>query len=57
MTLDPYSINLFKTGVVQESRIKTGYPLIHGIVYELKDGRLKELNLDLLGMRFNLCYV
>lgn len=42
-------INLFKTGVVQQSRIKTGFPLIHGLVYEIKDGLLKEMNLDLLG--------
>lgn len=44
------SINLFKTGVVQETRMKTGYPLIHGLVYDLADGHLNTLNLDLLGM-------
>eukprot|EP00123_Amoebidium_parasiticum_P001109 comp12128_c0_seq1/m.6864 comp12128_c0_seq1/g.6864 ORF comp12128_c0_seq1/g.6864 comp12128_c0_seq1/m.6864 type:complete len:267 (-) comp12128_c0_seq1:288-1088(-) len=42
-------VNLFKTGVVQQQRIKTGYPRIHGLVYEIKDGHLKELNLDLIG--------
>jgi carbonic anhydrase len=43
-------INLFKTGVVQEARMKTGYPLIHGLVYDLADGHLNTLNLDLLGV-------
>jgi hypothetical protein len=36
--------------VVQQSRNATGLPLIHGLVYEIKDGLLKELNLDLMGM-------
>ncbi|KNC84089.1 hypothetical protein SARC_03682 [Sphaeroforma arctica JP610] len=42
-------INLFKTGVVQNSRTESGYPLIHGLVYDIGDGLLKELNLDLIG--------
>eukprot|EP01134_Creolimax_fragrantissima_P000043 CFRG0043T1 len=42
-------INLFKTGVVQNARTDTGYPLIHGLVYDIDDGLLKEINLDLIG--------
>lgn len=31
-------LNLFKNGVIQKSRKETGYPIIHGVVYDLSDG-------------------
>ena len=42
-------INLYKTSAVQQSRIATGMPRIHGFVYELSDGLIKPLPLDLHG--------
>jgi carbonic anhydrase len=36
--------NLAKTSVVQEAWSKGEYPIIHGIVYDVADGILKELN-------------
>jgi carbonic anhydrase len=36
--------NLAKTSVVQEAWSKGEYPIIHGIVYDIADGILKELN-------------
>jgi carbonic anhydrase len=36
--------NLAKTSVVQEAWSKGQYPIIHGIVYDVADGILKELN-------------
>jgi carbonic anhydrase len=36
--------NLAKTSVVQEAWAKGDYPIIHGIVYDVADGILKELN-------------
>ena len=37
--------NLAETSIVQKSWQKTGYPLLHGWVYELQSGLLKELAL------------
>jgi carbonic anhydrase len=49
-------INLFKNGMVQNYQIKCilfltcitldGYPRIHGLVYDLKNGLLKKLDVD-----------
>ena len=35
--------NLAKTSIIQRSWYETGYPYIHGWVFALEDGRLKEL--------------
>jgi carbonic anhydrase len=42
-------INLFKTGVVQQARLRSGFPKIHGLVYDIKDGLLKQIDVDLYG--------
>uniref|UniRef100_K3WH46 Carbonic anhydrase n=1 Tax=Globisporangium ultimum (strain ATCC 200006 / CBS 805.95 / DAOM BR144) TaxID=431595 RepID=K3WH46_GLOUD len=39
-------INIFKIGLVQRHQAKYGFPRIHGLVYNLKDGELKELDVD-----------
>lgn len=39
-------INVLKTNYVQTSYLQNGYPLIHGWVYDLHDGVLKDLKLD-----------
>lgn len=39
-------VNITKTASVQKSYIKKGYPQVHGWVYDLKNGLLKDLNLD-----------
>lgn len=39
-------INVFKIGLVQRHQIKYGYPRIHGLVYNLASGKLKELDVD-----------
>lgn len=39
-------INIFKIGLVQRHQVKYGFPRIHGLVYNLKDGELKELDVD-----------
>jgi carbonic anhydrase len=43
-------VNLFKTSFVQHRLEETdgAFPMIHGVVYELKEGILKELELDLV---------
>ncbi|TYZ63687.1 hypothetical protein PybrP1_001327 [[Pythium] brassicae (nom. inval.)] len=39
-------INIFKIGLVQRHQVKYGFPRIHGLVYNLSDGELKELDVD-----------
>lgn len=39
-------INITKTASVQKSYIRHGFPEVHGWVYDLKNGLLKDLNLD-----------
>lgn len=39
-------INVIKTAVVQKFYKDTGFPTVHGWVYDLKNGVLKDLNID-----------
>ncbi|WP_276132837.1 carbonic anhydrase [Polluticoccus soli] len=38
--------NVIKTAVVQKSYAENGYPVVHGWVFDLKTGLLKDLNID-----------
>lgn len=42
-------LNVIKTAVVQEQYIESGYPRVHGWVFDLKTGILKDLNIDFEG--------
>ncbi|TMW64206.1 hypothetical protein Poli38472_012828 [Pythium oligandrum] len=39
-------MNIFKTGLVQRHQVKYGFPRIHGLVYNIQNGELKELDVD-----------
>jgi carbonic anhydrase len=39
-------INVIKTAAVQQQWLRTRYPLVHGWVYDLHNGLLKDLELD-----------
>lgn len=39
-------INIIKTSILQQSYIKNGFPIVHGWVYDMKNGYLKDLNID-----------
>jgi len=39
-------INVIKTAFVQKSYVNSGYPLVHGWVYDLKTGLINDLNID-----------
>lgn len=41
-------INVIKTSYLQKSYIKNKYPVVHGWVYDMKTGYLKDLNIDFL---------
>ena len=38
--------NVIKTSCVQKSYIKNGYPTVHGWVYDMKNGKLNDLDID-----------
>lgn len=39
-------VNVVKLASIQQGYIKNGYPLVHGWVFDLKNGLLKDLQLD-----------
>ncbi len=39
-------INVIKTASVQQSYLKLGYPQVHGWVFDLRTGFIKDLNID-----------
>jgi len=41
-------INVIKTSYLQESYIKNKFPIVHGWVYDMKNGMLKDLNINFL---------
>ncbi|KAJ5202101.1 carbonic anhydrase [Penicillium cinerascens] len=38
--------NVIKTAAVQQSYQQHGYPIVHGLVFDLRDGLLKDLQVD-----------
>jgi carbonic anhydrase len=38
--------NVIKTAAVQKSYVKNGYPIVHGWVFDMKTGLLKDLNIN-----------
>eukprot|EP00475_Leptophrys_vorax_P017803 TRINITY_DN2436_c0_g2_i7.p1 TRINITY_DN2436_c0_g2~~TRINITY_DN2436_c0_g2_i7.p1 ORF type:complete len:207 (+),score=40.52 TRINITY_DN2436_c0_g2_i7:859-1479(+) len=39
-------MNIMKTGIIQKAWSKSPFPLIHGLVYDSKQGKLEELEID-----------
>jgi carbonic anhydrase len=39
-------INIVKTSAVQESYLNKGYPIVHGWVFDMSTGLIKDLNID-----------
>jgi carbonic anhydrase len=39
-------INIIKTSVLQLSYLSAGYPIVHGWVFDIKTGRIIDLNID-----------
>lgn len=46
LNVEEQSINVVKLASVQQGYIKNGYPQVHGWVFDLKTGLLKDLQLD-----------
>lgn len=43
-------VNVIKLACVQKDYIKNGYPIVHGWVFDLKTGLLKDLQIDFKGI-------
>ncbi|KAJ5897885.1 carbonic anhydrase [Penicillium tannophilum] len=41
--------NVIKTAAFQQSYLEHGYPMVHGLVFDLRDGLLKDLKFDFEG--------
>lgn len=46
LNVEEQCINVIKHACVQEAYLATGYPLVHGWVFDLKNGVLKDLEID-----------
>jgi carbonic anhydrase len=46
LNVQEQAINVIKTAVVQKSYLKNKYPTVHGWVFDLKTGILKDLKID-----------
>jgi len=44
-------LNLIKTGIIQKSWSKHPFPKIHGVVYDIREGLLRELQIDYAEMQ------
>lgn len=46
LNVQEQAVNIIKTAAVQQSYLQNGYPLVHGWVFGLHNGLLKDLELD-----------
>lgn len=46
LNVEEQCINVIKLASVQQSYVEKGFPVVHGWVFDLKTGYLKDLNLD-----------
>lgn len=46
LNVEEQCVNVIKTSFVQKSYLKNGSPTVHGWVYDLEDGLLKDLKID-----------
>lgn len=46
LNVEEQCINVIKTAAVQKTFLSTGYPLVHGWVFNVKNGELIDLKID-----------
>lgn len=54
LNVQEQATNIIKTAVLQKSYLANKYPVVHGWVFDLHTGRLKDLNLDFEGILKNI---
>ena len=50
LNVEEQCFNVIKTAVVQRVYVKSGYPIVHGWIFDVKTGELIDLKLDFLKM-------
>ncbi len=50
LNVEEQCFNVIKTAVVQRVYLKSGYPIVHGWIFDVKTGELIDLKLDFLKM-------
>lgn len=48
LNVQEQATNIIKTAAVQKSYVKNGYPVVHGWVFDLKTGLLKDLEINFI---------
>ena len=46
LNVEEQCINVIKTAVVQKTYLTTGYPVVHGWVFDVNSGKLIDLNIN-----------
>lgn len=46
LNVEEQCVNVIKTAVVQKAFLTTGHPIVHGWVFDIKTGKLIDLNID-----------
>ncbi|MFM1876036.1 MAG: hypothetical protein RL266_1773 [Bacteroidota bacterium] len=46
LNVEEQCVNVIKTAVVQNAYLSSGYPLVHGWVFDIKSGKLIDLKID-----------
>ena len=46
LNVEEQCINVIKTAVVQKTYLKSGYPMVHGWIFDISKGELIDLNFD-----------
>lgn len=46
LNVEEQCLNVIKAACIQKGYLENGYPKVHGLVFDLKTGRLKDLKLD-----------
>lgn len=54
LNVQEQAVNIIKTAAVQQSYVQNGYPLVHGWVFGLHNGLLKDLEIDFAAILKNI---
>lgn len=54
LNVQEQAVNIIKTAAVQQSYMQNGYPLVHGWVFGLHNGLLKDLEIDFVAILKNI---
>jgi carbonic anhydrase len=50
LNIQEQCVNVIKTAVIQKTYFKTGHPIVHGWVYDVSNGLLRDLDIPFKGI-------